>query len=84
MSEPTRVDENTEPKPGKYVHYKGGRYEVIGVAHHSETLQELVVYREEKNDLGPLWVRPREMFNGEVMVNGRKTPRFERIQATQK
>lgn len=79
---PQRVDEHTDPKPGIYLHYKGARCEVIGVAHHSETLEELVVYREAGNELGPLWVRPRAMFLGEVTVNGRKTPRFTRIDNT--
>jgi len=44
-------------KPGKYIHYKGNEYEVIGVAAHSETLEEMVVYRALYGD-GGLWVRP--------------------------
>jgi len=65
-------------KLGKYRHYKGKEYEVIGVAKHSETLEEIVVYRAlyGNNDL---WVRPLAMFVEEVEVNGKKIPRFEYI-----
>jgi len=63
---------------GKYKHYKGNMYDVIGVAKHSETLEEVVVYRAlyGKNEL---WVRPLKMFLEEVNVNGKKVPRFEYI-----
>ena len=64
---------NEELPLGMYQHYKGGRYEVIGVASHSETLEKLVVYRH--ND-GELWVRPLAMFLEDVEVNGQKVPRF--------
>ena len=68
---------------GKYQHYKGQYYEVIGVAHHSETLEELVVYRAlyESPEFGnnALWVRPRKMFLEEVMIEGKKVPRFKFI-----
>jgi len=60
---------------GRYRHYKGGDYEVIGVAHHSETLEPLVVYRPLYNDSG-LWVRPHAMFFGDVEVDGGRQPRF--------
>lgn len=50
-----------EPQPGIYRHYKGGTYEVVGVATHSETLERLVVYRSMK-DQGGMWVRPLSMF----------------------
>lgn len=60
---------------GRYRHYKGGEYEVIGVARHSETLEPLVVYRPLYNDSG-LWVRPHAMFFGELEVDGRRTARF--------
>jgi hypothetical protein len=68
-------------KTGKYIHSKSGKnYEVIGVAHHSEDLSELVVYRAlyDSKDFGPnsLWVRPKEMFEEIVNVNGEKKPRF--------
>jgi hypothetical protein len=60
---------------GRYRHYKGGEYEVIGVARHSETLEPLVVYRPLYNASG-LWVRPHAMFFGDVLVAGRVQPRF--------
>jgi len=65
-------------KLGKYKHYKGNLYEVIGVAKHSETLEEMVVYKalyqaEGKN----LWVRPKAMFIEDVEVGGKKVKRFE-------
>jgi hypothetical protein len=68
-----------QPIPlGRYRHYKGNEYEVIGVARHSETLKELVVYRALYGDHG-LWVRPRAMFTGTIEVDGRKVPRFEYV-----
>ena len=63
---------------GRYRHYKGRDYEVLGVARHSETLEPLVVYRPLYNDSG-LWVRPHAMFFGTVEIDGRQVPRFERI-----
>ena len=60
---------------GRYRHYKGNEYEVIGVARHSETLEELVVYRALYGDHG-LWVRPRAMFTEMVEVAGQKVQRF--------
>lgn len=60
---------------GRYRHYKGGEYEVIGVARHSETLEPLVLYRPLYNDSG-MWVRPYAMFVGEVEVDGKRLPRF--------
>lgn len=66
-----------EVKLGKYKHFKGGEYEVIGVARHSETLEEMVVYKNEK---GEIWVRPLEMFLEEVELNGQKVPRFKYIE----
>jgi cyclomaltodextrinase / maltogenic alpha-amylase / neopullulanase len=65
-------------QPGKYKHYKGKHYEVIGVARHSETLEELVVYKalyqtEGKN----LWVRPLKIFLEEIEIDGKKMKRFE-------
>lgn len=62
--------------PGRYRHYKGREYSVIGTARHSETLEELVVYRREADDRS-LWVRPRTMFSELVTVDGREVPRFE-------
>jgi hypothetical protein len=63
---------------GRYRHYKGRDYEVIGVARHSETLEVLVVYRPLYNDSG-LWVRPHAMFFEEIEIDGVRRPRFERI-----
>ena len=68
-------------KPGKYKHYKGNEYEVIGIARHSETLEELVVYKALYQTEGEnLWVRPLKMFFEVVEVAGKKVPRFEFIQ----
>jgi len=71
-------------KLGKYKHYKGQEYEFIGVAHHSETLEELVVYRALYNskEFGDkaLWVRPKAMFLETVEIEGRIVPRFEYIE----
>ncbi|WP_328185332.1 DUF1653 domain-containing protein [Marinobacter sp. OP 3.4] len=64
--------------PGRYRHYKGKDYEVIGTARHSETEEWLVVYRCLYGDHS-LWVRPLEMFNESVDVAGEEVPRFTRI-----
>ncbi len=61
--------------PGIYRHYKGGRYEVIDVARHSESEEELVVYRPLYGDR-ELWVRPLEMFVETVSVDGCEQSRF--------
>ena len=61
--------------PGRFRHYKGNLYEVLGIARHSETLDELVVYRALYGDFG-LWVRPKAMFLETVNVEGRPVPRF--------
>ncbi len=60
---------------GRYRHYKGGEYELVGVARHSETLEPLVVYRP-LHDASGLWVRPYVMFFEDVDVDGRQQPRF--------
>ena len=65
--------------PGRYRHYKGNEYTVLGVARHSETLEELVVYRQEYGERG-LWVRPAAMFAETVTVDGHTVPRFRRIE----
>lgn len=62
-------------KTGRYRHYKGKDYIVLGVARHSETEEELVVYRQDYGDRG-LWVRPLAMFLETVEVDGQKVPRF--------
>lgn len=64
--------------PGRYRHYKGNDYTVVGVARHSETLEELVVYRQEYGDRG-LWVRPAGMFAETVVVDGMPVPRFQLV-----
>ncbi|MDA8659162.1 DUF1653 domain-containing protein [Luminiphilus sp.] len=61
--------------PGRYRHYKGGAYEVLGVATHSETEERLVVYRPLYGE-GALWVRPLAMFVEWVEVDGERRPRF--------
>ena len=65
----------TTISPGRYRHYKGKEYTVLGVALHSETQEELVGYRQEYGDHG-LWVRPKQMFLETVMVDGQAVPRF--------
>ena len=62
---------------GKYRHYKGNEYEVIGIAKHSETLEPMVVYRALYGD-GGIWVRPAGMWN--EIVDDKNTRRFERVQ----
>lgn len=63
-------------QPGRYRHYKGRDYIVLGVARHSETQEELVVYRQNYGD-SSLWVRPKTMFLEQVQVDGAMRPRFE-------
>lgn len=63
-------------KTGRYRHYKGGEYDVLGIATHSETEEQLVVYRPCYGERG-LWVRPLGMFQEEVEVEGVVRPRFE-------
>jgi hypothetical protein len=65
--------------PGRYRHFKGGLYEVLGVARHSETDERLVVYRPLYGD-GGLWVRPAAMFAEKVTHEGREVPRFARVE----
>ncbi len=64
---------------GRYRHYKGNHYTVLGVARHSETEEELVVYRQEYGERG-LWVRPAAMFLETVVVDGHPVRRFQRIE----
>ncbi len=65
-------------KLGKYKHYKGKSYEVIGVARHSETLEEMVVYKALYQSEGEnLWVRPLTMFLETVEIDGKTMNRFE-------
>ena len=65
-------------KPGRYRHFKGREYEVIGLARHSETQEEMVVYRALYGDFG-LWVRPAQMWNETVERDGKTFRRFTYI-----
>ena len=65
-------------QPGRYRHYKGKEYEVLGEARHSETEEPFVVYRALYGEKG-LWIRPRAMFLDTVLVDGRPVPRFQRL-----
>lgn len=65
-------------KPGRYRHFKGKEYEILGVARHSETEEELVVYRALYGDFG-LWVRPVSMWNEAVERDGKTFRRFTYI-----
>ena len=64
--------------PGRYRHYKGGEYLLLGVVRHSETLEPLVLYRPLYGGSGD-WVRPYAMFFERVTIDGVEQPRFERI-----
>ena len=64
-----------EIQPGRYRHFKGGEYEVIGVTRHSETMEELVVYRALYGERG-LWVRPAAMWQEMVERDGKRFQRF--------
>ena len=63
---------------GRYRHYRGGEYEVLGVVRHSETCEPMVLYRPLYNNSGS-WVRPFAMFVEDIDVDGRVQPRFARI-----
>jgi hypothetical protein len=63
-------------REGHYRHYKGKDYIVLGVARHTETGEELVVYRQDYGDYG-LWVRPLAMFMENVEIDGKILPRFQ-------
>jgi hypothetical protein len=65
-------------EPGLYQHYKGGRYRALSVVRHSESLAPMVLYQPEAGD-GTLWVRPFEMFVGQVEIDGVLQPRFARL-----
>lgn len=68
-------------KKGIYRHYKGHKYRIIGIARHSETLEELVVYQGFYNDpkfgKNPICVRPVKLFIDDVKINGKQIPRFK-------
>ena len=67
-----------EIKIGKYRHYKGNEYEALYLAKHSETLEDMVVYRALYGEYG-IWVRPASMWNEEVIKDGKTYKRFEYI-----
>ena len=67
-----------EIQTGRYRHYKGKEYQVIGIAKNSETLEEMIVYKQLYGDFG-LWVRPATMWNENVIVDGEEYKRFEFI-----
>ena len=65
-------------QPGLYRHFKGGEYQVIDFARHSETEEWMVVYRPLYGERA-LWVRPLDLFTDSKLVDGQKVPRFERL-----
>lgn len=69
-----------ELRPGRYRHYKGNEYTVLDTVRHSESEEELVLYRQEYGDRA-LWVRPKAMFSEAVKVDGQDVPRFRFLEA---
>lgn len=61
---------------GIYKHYKGNKYKVLGIARHSETLEEMIIYQALYGEMG-IWVRPAHMWSEEVLVDGKRVLRFE-------
>jgi len=78
MPQPPQDQGLTMIQPGRYRHYKGKEYQVIGVAKHSETEEDLVVYRALYGEFG-LWVRPAKMFREKIEIEGKLVFRFEWI-----
>lgn len=74
----------TEIKLGRYKHYKGKEYEVIGIGNHSETLEKFVIYKAlyDSPEFGSnaIWIRPIKMFQEEIIKDGNKIPRFKLIE----
>lgn len=68
-------------EPGRYRHYRGGEYEVLGVVRHSESLEPMLLYRPLCNNSG-MWVRPCAMFFEDAECNGARQPRFAPIAAS--
>lgn len=68
-----------EVKPGLYEHFKGKRYRVLGVARHSETEEDYVVYEPQYESVSKLWIRPLSMFIETVERDGKVMPRFKYI-----
>ena len=74
------MNDDVKVKNGIYQHYKGNKYEVIGIAKHSETLENLVVYRAlYDNNVSQLWVRPLKMFTETIENDGKEIERFKYI-----
>lgn len=65
-------------KPGRYRHFKGNEYQVLYIAKHSETQEEMVVYKALYGEFG-VWVRPASMWNETIIKNGKQVSRFELI-----
>ena len=78
MNDQTDLPPLPNTPSGRYRHYKGGEYEVMGVVRHSETLEPLVLYRPLDGDRGD-WVRPPAMFFETVVIDGIAQPRFSRV-----
>ena len=78
---PPDLDPLPDTPTGRYRHYRGGEYEVLGAARHSETLAPMVVYRPLYNATG-WWVRPHAMFFESVVVDGVPQPRFTRLEGS--
>ena len=77
MASESELDARVQP-PGKYRHYKGPEYEVLGTAYHSETEELLVLYRPLYGN-SQLWVRPYDMFNDTVLYENQSVRRFEKV-----
>lgn len=80
------IKTNMKVKKGIYKHFKGDFYQVIGMARHSESLEEMILYRHVNEDpnkdfFGEMWVRPATMFLETVERDGKKVPRFEFIKS---
>ena len=81
MSQPPVDSLPSEPRNGEYLHYKGARYRVCGLARHTETLEVVVYYQALYGDFG-FWVRPHAMFTSSVTLpDGTVKPRFQAIGA---
>ena len=77
-TDPTDLPPLPDTPTGRYRHYKGGEYEVLGAVRHSETLEPLVLYRPLYGERGD-WVRPHAMFFETVVIDGIAQPRFSRV-----
>lgn len=81
LRDPKARDLSRVRQVGRYRHYKGDEYEIIGFAQHTETGEECVVYRraDKPQHTHDLWVRPASMFFENVIIDGVPQPRFERM-----